>query len=265
MQVRRDAAAPMATDIAIDPGLRPASMAATFNRLGRIHVPGFLTPAPASALHQALAGETRWRCSTMGGGKTIDFPADSLNAFPPDQAARFISLAHEEARDGFHYMFDTVRISDLVEAGQPISPMLAAAYAFLNSAAFLDFIRALTGDPGPNYVDAQATRYEAGHYLTEHDDLKSEAGRLYAYVLNLTPRWRVDWGGLLNFIDEDGHVAEAYSPAWNALNLFRVPQAHSVSCVAPFAGAPRLSITGWVRRVDPEFLARRAPAPPPSR
>jgi hypothetical protein len=30
-------------------------------------------------------------------------------------------------------------------------------------------------------------------------------------------------GRVANFIDADGHVAEAYSPAWNALNLFGCP------------------------------------------
>ena len=70
-------------------------------------------------------------------------------------------------------------------------------------------------------------------------------------MLNLTPDWRTDWGGLLAFIDEDGHVAEAYRPSYNALNIFRVPQRHAVSFVAPFAGAPRLSITGWIRDAVP--------------
>jgi SM-20-related protein len=65
--------------------------------------------------------------------------------------------------------------------------------------------------------------------------------------LNLTHQWRADWGGILNFLDADGHVAEGYVPAFNALNLFRVPQRHNVSYVAPFAMNGRYSITGWLR------------------
>lgn len=241
----------------IDPSLKPSSMAAAFRQFGRIHIPGFLKPTSAELLHKALATEDQWLCSTMGSGQTIDVPIEQLEAFAPDQALRFIQLAHAEARDGFHYMFDNLRISDLADHEQPLAAEFAAAYAFLNSPAFLTFVRALTDDTRPNYVDAQATRYDRGHYLTQHDDLAEGKGRLYAYVLNLTPHWRTDWGGLLNFIDPDGHVAEAYSPAWNALNLFRVPQPHAVSCVAPFAGAPRLSITGWVRQIDPSLLPAR--------
>jgi len=46
-------------------------------------------------------------------------------------------------------------------------------------------------------------------------------------------------------------VAEAYTPAFNALNIFKVPQPHAVSLVAPFAGGDRLAITGWVRSKGP--------------
>ncbi|WP_374515446.1 2OG-Fe(II) oxygenase family protein [Brevundimonas sp.] len=237
--------------VAIDPGLEAAPLREAFTRFGRIHIPGFLAEPSAMALHAALSAEREWMCSTMGGGQSIDIPVEQLEALPADQAARLIALAHAEARDGFHYMFDNLRISDRIGKSEPLNPVYRAAFDFLNGPGFLDFVRDLTGDARPARVDAQATRYEAGHYLTDHDDKKPEAGRLYAYVLNLTPRWRTDWGGLLTFIDDDGHVAEAYTPAWNALNLFRVPQSHAVSFVAPFAGASRLSITGWVRSAAP--------------
>ena len=59
---------------------------------------------------------------------------------------------------------------------------------------------------------------------------------------------RPDWGGILQFLDRDGHVADGYVPVFNALNIFRVPQLHNVSSVVPFAGHARLSITGWFRR-----------------
>ena len=68
-----------------------------------------------------------------------------------------------------------------------------------------------------------------------------------AYVLNMTPQWRWDWGGALLFSDRPGHVSEGYLPAFNALNIFAVPQPHLVEFVSPFAGAQRYSITGWFR------------------
>jgi Rps23 Pro-64 3,4-dihydroxylase Tpa1-like proline 4-hydroxylase len=105
----------------------------------------------------------------------------------------------------------------------------------------------LTGVRSINYVDSQATRYKPGHFLTLHDDDVREKNRIAAYVLNLTPRWSPDWGVILQFIDRDGHIAEGYTPTFNALNVFRMPQLHSVSCVVPYAQVGRNSITGWLR------------------
>lgn len=239
----------------LDPTLDPRTLKPAFDRFGRMHIPAFLTSDSAARLHALLNNETEWVVSTIGGGVVADVGLGYLADLSPAERARFDALAHREAARGFHYMFDTVRISTPLEKGRPLPAAWREVAAFLNGGPFLDFIRALTGDPRGAYVDAQATRFRPGHYLTEHDDEKPEAGRLYAYVLNLTPDWRVDWGGLLNFIDEDGHVAEGYTPSFNALNIFRVPQRHAVSFVAPFAVAPRLSITGWIRDAVPPGLA----------
>ena len=43
-----------------------------------------------------------------------------------------------------------------------------------------------------------------GDFLTVHDDETGGRKRLVAYVLNLTPIWRPDWGGALNFLGPTG-------------------------------------------------------------
>ena len=235
------------TSLAIDPALKARALAPAFAGSGRLHVPGFLSAPGAAALSAALTGETRWRRAVNQGEKSWDVPVDELERLPEADRERLSQLAWSAARQGFQYLFDSYRISDEVEAGRGAADALEGAYHFLNGEPFLDFVRDLTGDPRPRYCDAQATRYLPGHFLTEHDDAVAGKNRLYAYVLNFTPGWRADWGGLLLFIDPDGHVSEAYTPAFNALNLFRVPQKHAVSIVAPFAQSSRLSITGWVR------------------
>ncbi|MDQ0464132.1 Rps23 Pro-64 3,4-dihydroxylase Tpa1-like proline 4-hydroxylase [Caulobacter ginsengisoli] len=237
----------------LDPNLRPADYAPVFQRFGRLHIPGFLAPEDAAGLARAVAGSRAWRRSIRQSddGTDLDVPLDEYMALDPARRAALELEAQTSARDAFRYMFDTVRIGQDIEAGRPVEPALAAAQTLVNSAGFLDFLRTLTGDQRIVYCDAMATRYRPGHFLTAHDDAAPGKHRLYAYVLNLTARWRADWGGLLLFLDEEDHVAEGYTPAFNALNIFRVPQRHAVSMVAPFAGEPRLSITGWVRSEMP--------------
>lgn len=234
-------------------------MTDAFRRLGRLHLPGVLDRGGADTLYGLLQAEEDWVSSTLTGDRVADLPVKALAASGPDKPRALIGAAHAEAIRALeapgrlHFLFDALRIDTAVIDGLPLATHWRAVHEFLNGSDFLDFIRVLTGDPRAAYVDSRATRFMSGHYLTQHDDSRAGQDRLYAYVLNLTPQWKVDWGGLLAFIDEDGHVAEAYAPRMNALNLFAVPQAHAVTFVTPFARAPRYAITGWIRADTPAF------------
>lgn len=230
--------------------LDPARLGAAFSRFGRLHLPGLLPPAQARAVGEALCGDVPWHKSMHVGGKAYDFALDTLEAMPADRRADLDAAFVEGGKAGFQYRFDAWRLSDHVEAGRTFEgacAVLTEVHAWLNSEAFLGFIRKLTNDPRPAFADAQATRYRPGDFLTAHDDAIEGKKRLYAYVLNFTPAWRTDWGGLLAFHDIDGHLSEAYAPTFNALNIFSVPQVHSVTQVASYAANPRHSITGWIR------------------
>jgi len=234
-------------------GLRPLAYQPVFRQFGRLHIPGVLATDAAVSLHQAIAGSRGWRRSIhVDVGEDIDIPVDEIEALPPAERDAFEKQIYALARDSFRYVFDSIRVSSDIRAGVAVDPALAAAYAFVNSDRFLGFVRQVTGDDRPVFCDMIASRYLPGHFLTAHDDEAPGQNRLYAYVLNLTARWRADWGGLLLFLDEEDHVSEGYVPAFNAINIFRVPQRHAVSLVTPFAGGQRLSLTGWIRSEIPE-------------
>jgi hypothetical protein len=234
---------------AIAPQHDPRRLRAVFERHGRLHLPGFFRAKDAERIGRRLSGPVPWIRSVNVRGKSYDIALDAFETMPADRARQLAEAVAEGGRSGFQYQFDAWRLSDLMEAGGSVPPPLeplAEVYRFLNGPAFLRFVAELAGVE-PDFCDAQATRYTAGHFLTAHDDAVDGKNRLLAYVLNFTPAWRPDWGGLLLFHDADGHVAEGYTPGFNALNIFRVGQAHAVSQVASFVTAPRLAITGWVR------------------
>ena len=225
-------------------------LAPAYARSGRIHIPDFLTAAVATELHQAISNDLAWSRTLLLGGQGYEAPVADLAAIPEPTRHDLDRAVGEAARAGFQYDYETWRLSDRMEAGQRTGGSAAPLEAFfdlVNGEAFLAFVRDLTGNLAPAFCDAQATRYRAGHFLNVHTDDVAGKDRLFAYVLNLTPDWRTDWGGLLLFHDADGHVAEGYVPRFNALNLFTVPQTHSVSQIASFVTASRYAITGWVR------------------
>ncbi|HEV7226981.1 2OG-Fe(II) oxygenase [Brevundimonas sp.] len=229
----------------------PAEAAARLAETGRVRVEMPLGEETTRGLHGALAGtDMVWNRAIRTPFGT-DVPAAVFDAQDPAEKARLIAMVHEEAAEGFQFIYDRLRLGLARTLGLPLPAPLDGLHALFNDSAWLDWTRALTGDDRIAYVDAQATRYLPGHFLNGHDDRHEDAGRLYAYVLNLTPRWRPEWGGLLAFTDEAGDVTQTFVPAFGTLNVFRVPQPHLVTQVADFAPEPRLSVTGWWRTTPP--------------
>ena len=228
------------------------SLARAFAEKPRLHVPGILKADAARRLHAALVAETGWQCATLVNGEGVDIPLHEIDRWSPERMSAFVAGADREAARGFHFMFDSIRLTSLLKAGRPVAPIYRELCTFLSGPEFLGFIHQLTDDRRPRHADAQATRFRPGHYLNVHDDNQRGFGRLYAYVLNLTPDWRFDFGGSLAFAGPDGHGLESYTPAFNALNVFRIPHGHAVTPIALFApAAGRLSVTGWLREDEP--------------
>ena len=194
------------------------------------------TPAAAERIRAQRSSAARlWARSTIVGGEVREFDLDFLARMPSAEQAAMRLDIRERARTGFQFHFDNFRLSDAALADARFGHDYEAVFDLLNGPEFLALARAITGDDRIAFIDAQTTRYRAGHFLTLHHDDKPGHDRLYAYVLGFTRDWRADWGGLLAFLGPDGHVEEAWTPAFNALNLFRVPTPHAVTQVADFA------------------------------
>lgn len=229
-------------------GLDAAARATLAERLaatGRVQIPDLLAEASAQALRDA-ARAAPYQTVTLGGRGHVDLPAAWLETLSPEQRADMGRAAQEAATERFQYLYDNHPVWDLNEAGK-LDGLFKELLALLNGETFLGLMREITGEPRIAFADAQVTRYRRGHFLTAHDDGVEGKNRFYAYVLNLSPRWRIEWGGLLTFHGDDGNVAEAFLPRFNSLNLLKVPALHSVSQVSLFAGDDRLAVTGWLR------------------
>ena len=228
-------------------GLDAASIRASFARSGRLQIRPFLEERCAAALREHLRARTDWRLVLNAGERVFEIDRAgqaALSAVQREELERQVAAA---ARSGFQYRFESVRVADDAPSRRASATLLDRFALFMSSEPVLRLLRGVTGARDIGFADAQATCYGAGHFLTAHDDDVEGKGRRAAYVLGLTEGWRADWGGLLMFHRPNGDIDEAWLPRMNALSLFAVPQAHSVSLVAPFAGTDRYSVTGWLR------------------
>lgn len=215
-------------------------------RDGVVQVPDILQPQAAEALADCLAREVPWGLALRDFDAAHNLRADALAAMDAaEQRARLAAARARALAGGFAFAYDTYMLVRARLEGADPGLRVHVALDFFNSPEFLGFARWFAQDPAIDAVNAQATRYRPGQFLTLHDDRDEEEGRRIAYVLNLSPPgWLPAWGGLLRFPASDEAPERVLVPRWNSLSLFRVPRLHEVTEVQP-AAAPRLAITGW--------------------
>ena len=232
------------------PNLDRARAAEDFARSGRVQIRDFLAPAAAETIRRILSQETPWGLAWRAGE---DGPhrlrRQELAARTPDQAkAAWERIAAAAGARDYAFAYGQYAMLNAYLEGWNEHQALDLLVEHINSEPLLSLVRDITGIAELRKGDAQATLYAPNHFLALHDDSHVEEGWRVAYVMNFAiDDWRPDWGGYLMFYDQDGDVVAGFKPRFNSLNMFRVPQKHSVSYVPPFAPVGRFAITGWFR------------------
>ncbi|WP_445355024.1 2OG-Fe(II) oxygenase [Microbulbifer sp. EKSA008] len=219
-----------------------------FLRSSVVQVPNFLHSQSASDIFSFLREQKEWNLSFNKLGVHTDISFSDYCGWSADQKGMLNDIVWSQAGTEFQYLYKSIPIFDFCSRGSGQDKRFMSIFQLVNSESFLSLMRSVVGDNSIAFADVQATCFDRGHFLKEHDDGVSGKNRVAAYVINLTPNWNLDWGGVLHFYGKDGGAIKGLVPTFNAVNVFKVPQKHSVSYVAPFAPKSRYSITGWLRR-----------------
>ncbi|MCB2067092.1 MAG: 2OG-Fe(II) oxygenase [Erythrobacter sp.] len=215
---------------------------AEFAATGRCTIPGVLADGDADRLASYLEKHQGWyRIRGFDKNRFDLLPEAERDTDSQVQAdhAEIDRYIADDSSQTFAFLYDALPMIPAALAGEPGSPLAALRQALI---AFAPELAMLTGLPLSGKVEVQATRYRTGDFLSRHHDGPSD-DRKVAMVLGLTRDWCVDWGG--NLLFAQGDRLSGYSPGWNRLDLFQVPQDHSVTRVTSSAPAPRLAVSGW--------------------
>lgn len=236
----------------LNPDLDRKTLASQFTSASRLQIENVLTEETARELRSILQSGTEWGLAMQAGthGQPQGFRGRDLQNPQTAATAQQLALATDKAAGSGDYAYRALRYS-LVEALQggwdPDGPH-EILLEHLNAEPFLGLMRDVTGIPELAKADGHASCFAKQHFLGRHIDSHVAEGWRIAYVLNLTiDDWHPDWGGYLVFFDEEGNIEQGFKPKFNTLNLFRVPQAHAVTYVPPFAPTGRYAISGWLR------------------
>lgn len=223
------------------------ALAEQYRTNGLVRIAGFLSDAEAAELHAMLRGRDDWRRLFNSDDKVFEMDRSTQASLDADRRASLDEAVYAGARSEFQYRYETIRVPDDEEERLGSADPLAKLALQLSGGETRDLFHRVTGATRIRFADAQATAFSPGDFLTGHDDDFAGKERLAAYVLSLTPTWRIEWGGLLIMHGEGDQPSQAFPPAMNVMTLFRVPQMHSVSEVSRAAAYRRYSITGWLR------------------
>jgi hypothetical protein len=228
-------------------GFDRGSLQAEFQSRRRVLIENVLSTAAAERILAFLSREMPedwWWRSTRIGDREASRP---LNLRRLEGNLAHIEAAAEQARraaahGAFSYSFDRT----LADHHPRCACLLCGLQPFFEE-TLRQFIGAVAGGAIGRLREVFAARYTAGCFLAPH--LDTHQGRI-AFVINLTKRWRPEYGGLLHLTSPDGYkVDEVVVPSFNSLYFFEIPPGvglpHFVSHVAPCVSAPRLTLTGW--------------------
>jgi SM-20-related protein len=238
--------------IEISPRLDRARYREEFQHNGHVHLDNFLNAAGALALFQYLERDVQWRTFVVARERLLGTPAGSSYESSPEDDREICDTAVAAANDGFACVFDADHLFAEDEAGvaggegHPVESRLGEFGRFFSSETLLEFVRSLTGRMPIIRGDARAMRLRRGHFVSFHEATRSadrSGRRLATALLNLTPEWKIEWGGLLSFRSRRQCGVEAYCPCFNSLDLYAFPHGNWLTQVAPYALGPRLSIS----------------------
>jgi Rps23 Pro-64 3,4-dihydroxylase Tpa1-like proline 4-hydroxylase len=224
-----------------------AALAQAYARDGIVRIPGALADEFAVGLYNQLRERGDWLQVFNSGEKLFELTRDMRRELPAEKQAELDQAIYASARNGFQYRYETIRVPDSRAERDASTDALFHVAQSLSTEPVLGILRGITGAADINYADAQGTAYSPGDFLTGHDDSFEGKNRRAAYVLSLTPVWRLEWGGLLVMHGEGDAPSRAWMPGMNVLTIFQVGQMHSVSEVTRAAAYRRYSVTGWLR------------------
>lgn len=228
----------------INPDLDVAAIRRAYEEQGRVRIYSLLAEG-AGELYEHLLDRTDWFHAFTTDQGILKLTAADKAALTPDEWAAIEAEAHERTRRAFQYRYEALRVPEPEGAAQRDDP-LSRFVEWLHGDELIRFLEAATGHTGFSFREGQVTAFGPGDFLTGHDDGVHGKDRLCAMVFGLTPLWRLEYGGLLMFHGEKDRTFTGNVPRFNSLDLFKVPQQHSVSLVTPAAPHRRVSVTGWL-------------------
>lgn len=212
---------------------------------GWVSIEDLFTQEFAEETYAAITSQPNWEIATLIKGKPFIAGVHEFYRQPANVRRNFMNEIQSYAlKNKFQYHYEFMR---LIGHEQVNIPALKKLQSVMKTEV-RKYLSEVTSRPDTSMLDAQLTRFTAGHFLKTHCDTGEHGSdkRHTAYVVGFTRDWEPDYGGLLQMMNQEGEITQTLIPKFNTVNMFKVPTDHFVSPVANYCTHFRISITGWL-------------------
>ena len=152
--------------LSINPRLDLDSLRDAYRAYGRVQVKSCLQADAADRIHRCLTTQQEWNLVYRAAGRHVDSAAQAIAKWPRARQRKLDKIIHRDAQLGFQYRYRNVPIYDIYHQKQLPGHFFNGIFRFLNSEPFLEMVRNVCDDQEIAFADAQATRFDAGDFLT---------------------------------------------------------------------------------------------------
>jgi Rps23 Pro-64 3,4-dihydroxylase Tpa1-like proline 4-hydroxylase len=206
---------------------------------GYVIISDILDKDVAEEIYQNLVNSVEWETCLQGEKGAEFYTSAEINAMSPEKKQQLNRYMLHRAASNFSFLYHRINL------GKSNNPILRDLIQYITGDEFLGFVKYITGELEINKVDGQASRYQRTEFLNMHNDKIVQEDRKAAYVMGLTKKWRVDFGGLLHILNDDWTIREVHIPQFNCMTIFKIPREHFVSQVATYTPVARYTVNGW--------------------
>lgn len=218
------------------------ALAREFQVNKRIQIRDVLKEECAERIWKCLSEETPWRLAYHDGQEPAVLIADDIRAKIPQEIEKLQRGILTRATSKLSYVYEIYPMMDAYLAKDDPGLFLHRVSEFINSEHYLNFIKTITGVLEIKRGNAHAACYYHNQFLSCQNYYMPDEGCRVASVLNFTKDWKTNWGGYVQFYDDDFNIELGLLSRFNTLTMLLPLQEHSVSFVPPFTGALRYTV-----------------------
>lgn len=193
----------------------------------------------AEKVIQDLVRNTEFENVFFIDGEQFAMTDAQLAGLPESNRNQLVKQIHDSASNGEGYLYSKRTVINDSSANA-----CSEVLKWLNSDETIELVTDITGLSDLSYALCDGVRFSKGQFLTDKANRITSKFEKIGFMLDFTPDWNINWGGLLHLhsVYEDSGVT--FTPVFNNMILFDASFDYSVTYLANYIKYNRYSLMG---------------------